>query len=94
MSFIVKNAFDKWKRIFFKSKLFDDLNPKLMGIVLMAFRIQNDKTKADIANALDVDRKTIHLIEKGDRFPSLDLIYKYSKLFNLSIDKILYFSIK
>lgn len=89
MSFIVKNAFEKWKRIFFKSKLFDDLNPKLMGIVLMALRIQNDKTKTDIANSLDVDRKTIHLIERGDRLPSLDLIYKYSKLFNVSIDKII-----
>lgn len=94
MSFIIKNAFEKWKRIFFKEKLMTDLDSFQVGLVLMALRKQNNKTISDLANAFNVSRKTIYLVENGDRLPSLNLVYKYSNLFHISIDEIVYLAKK
>lgn len=93
MSNLVRNAFEKWRRIFFKQKPIVDLDSFQVGLVLTALRRQNDKTISYLANALGVNRKTIYLIESGDRLPSLGLIYKYSQLFNISVDKIISLSL-
>lgn len=85
----VESAFEKWCRVFFKTKLINDLDSCQIGIVLKALRTQGGKTMSDLANAFNVNRKTIHLVENGNRLPSLELVYKYSKLFDISIDKII-----
>ncbi|MFD4706734.1 helix-turn-helix transcriptional regulator [Gottfriedia sp. NPDC058432] len=41
-----------------------------------------------LANMLDVSRQTIISIEKGKFNPSLQLAFKFSKVFSLSIEEI------
>lgn len=89
---LVERAYDKWQEVFFKKEfdyLFKELNPHGLGIVLKAIRECNGVSKTDLARMVGVNRKTVLLVENGERFPSLEYIYKFSKIFQLKIDDIL-----
>lgn len=89
---LVERAFEKWQLVFFSDKydcLFKQLNPVILGLVLRAIRECNDINKTALADMIGVNRKTIILIENGQRLPSLDYIYKFSKLFQTSIDMLI-----
>lgn len=89
---LVERAYDKWQEVFFKKEfdyLLKELNPHGLGIVLKAIRECNGVSKTDLARMVVVNRKTVLLVEYGERFPSLEYIYKFSKIFQLKIDDIL-----
>lgn len=93
---LVERAYQKWQKIFFYKEfdyLFKELNPIGLGIVLRAIRECNEISKTDLAKMIGVNRKTVLLIENGERLPSLECIYKFSRLFKIKIDEIITYSI-
>ena len=49
----------------------------------------NEMSKTELALRLNVNRKTIALLEEGERLPSLEYIYNFCKIFDYSIEKML-----
>ena len=64
----------------------DRLNNKIRE-----FRKENKITQDDLAGALGVTRQTIISLENGKYNASLQLAYKISKYFNVSIEDIFIF---
>lgn len=54
--------------------------------------MQNEMTQSALAKELGISRQTIVAIEKGKYSPSLELAFKFSKVFNVSINEIFYVS--
>lgn len=52
------------------------------------FRKKMHLTQEELAQKLNVSRQTIHSIESGKYQPSIILAFKFSKLFNVSIEEI------
>ena len=86
-------AYEKWLTIFFddRSYLYDELNPESLGRLLRYIRESAKVKKTELADMLGVNRVTIKQIEDGTRFPSLIFLYRFSKIFNTTIDFILSF---
>ncbi len=84
-------AYEKWLTIFFddRSYLYDELNPESLGKLLRYIRESADVKKTELADMLGVNRITIKQIEDGLRLPSLDYIYRFSKIFLIGIDEII-----
>ena len=84
-------AYEKWLSIFFndRSYLYDELNPESLGRLLRYIRESAEVKKTELADMLGVNRITIKQIEDGRRLPSLDYIYRFSKIFLIGIDEII-----
>jgi putative transcriptional regulator len=54
------------------------------------YRKKKGLTQEELADSLDVSRQTIISIEKGKCNPSLTLVLKISKYFNVSVEDIFY----
>lgn len=52
--------------------------------------LKNEMSQADLSDLIGVSRQTIVAIEKGNYTPSLDLAFKISEVFGLSIEEIFY----
>jgi len=50
----------------------------------------NEMTQAELAKLIGVSRQTVVAIEKGQYSPSLELAFKISKEFNMTIEEIFY----
>ena len=85
------SAYEKWVKVFFKNKNIenDDLDPFVVGGILKYIRKTKNVTKTHLAFCLGVDRNTVALIEKGHRLPSLSYIYKFGKMFEMSVDELI-----
>lgn len=59
-----------------------------MKNTIKELREKNGYTQDDLALAAGVSRQTIISLEKGKYNPSIQLAFKLSKIFNLSIEKI------
>ncbi len=55
---------------------------------LKVFRAMNDMTQEDLAQNVKVTRQTINAIENEKYDPSLELAFKFAKLFKVSIEDI------
>jgi putative transcriptional regulator len=55
---------------------------------LKVLRAENDWTQAELADRTGVARQTIVALENGKYSPSLDLAFKFSKLFGKPIEQI------
>jgi putative transcriptional regulator len=55
---------------------------------LKVLRAENDWTQAELADRVGVARQTIVALETGRYSPSLDLAFKFSKLFGKRVDEI------
>ena len=55
------------------------------------YRSLNDFTQNDLANKVGVRRETIVFLEKGKYNPSLELAFKLSRVFNLSIEEVFFY---
>ena len=72
----VERAFEKWQRVFFPEQYeayYDELDPVMLGLVLEAIREYSGITRSDAADLLQVNRKTVHLIENGQKITFLGL---------------------
>ena len=89
-------AYEKWLMIFFndRSYLYDELNPESLGKLLRYIRESADVKKTELADMIGVNRITIKQVEDGLRLPSLNYIYRFSKIFNIPIDRIIQFHLE
>jgi putative transcriptional regulator len=55
---------------------------------IKVYRAMNDLTQEALAHELGVTRQTILAIEKGKYDPSLDLAFKISRFFKVSVEEI------
>jgi putative transcriptional regulator len=55
---------------------------------LKVLRAERNWTQAELANALEVSRQTINVIETGKFDPSLQLAFRAARLFGLRIEDI------
>ena len=53
---------------------------------LILYRERNNKSEADLANYLGIQKKAYKRYESGDREPSIDKLYKLAKYYNCTID--------
>lgn len=58
---------------------------------IKVYRAMRNLTQEALADQLGVTRQTILAIEKGKYDPSLELAFRISKLFRVSIDKMFFF---
>jgi putative transcriptional regulator len=58
---------------------------------LKVLRAENDWTQADLADRAGVARQTIVALEQGKYSPSLDLAFKFSRIFGKTIEEIFTF---
>ncbi len=77
MESLIKDVYEKWQNIFFKdeSMHYKKLSPMKIGLKMKLIREANDVSKTELAIRLKVNRKTVILLEKGYRLPSLE--YKF-----------------
>ncbi|MCZ7356646.1 MAG: helix-turn-helix transcriptional regulator [Candidatus Methanoperedens sp.] len=59
---------------------------------LKVFRAMHDMTQEDLAQKVKVTRQTINAIEKEKYNPSLELAFKFAKLFKVKIEDIFAFN--
>ena len=92
----ISSAYDKWLMIFFHNRtaLFGEINPILLGRGMEFIRLKSHVSKTQLASMIGVDRTTVIALEKGKRPPSLDYIYKFSKIFNCTIDYLIETTLK
>ena len=88
---LVYDVYEKWTKIFFNEnvKHYHKLNPCKIGLKMKLIREANEISKTELALRLNVNRKTIALLEDGERLPSLEYIYNFCKIFDYSIEKML-----
>jgi putative transcriptional regulator len=58
---------------------------------IKVYRAMRNLTQEALADQLGVTRQTILAIEKGKYDPSLELAFRISKMFRVSIDKMFFF---
>jgi len=61
---------------------------KKFGAYLSRLRKERDLTQSMIADKLNVTRQAVSNWERGDSFPDISLLIEISKIFNISVDKI------
>ncbi|WP_312654395.1 helix-turn-helix transcriptional regulator [Proteiniclasticum sp.] len=57
---------------------------------IRVFRAKEGLTQEDLAKKVEVTRQTIISLEKGSYTPSLELAFKLSEIFEVSIEEIFY----
>ena len=55
---------------------------------LKVLRAERDWSQADLALRLDVSRQAVNAIETGKHDPSLTLVFRIARLFQLSIEEV------
>jgi len=64
----------------------------MLSEALRLLRVFHDLKQNELASRLDLSKSYISELEKGSRTPSLDVIEKYSKEFNIPTSSIMFFS--
>lgn len=82
------SVYEKWVDVFFSNRPRDFLSPFALGNVMKCIRENENITKMILSRNIGVDRNTIAAYEKGIRIPPLSYLYKFSRLFDISIDDI------
>ena len=82
--------YTKWLSVFFgKKSINGELDKQELAVALQKIRESRCLSVAELAREMDVSRKTIFLIEKGQRFPSLVYVFKFSEICEIGIDNIM-----
>ena len=55
------------------------------GEILKELRLQNNLSQEKLSRGLNIATRTYIYYEKGDKFPSMDLLSRVTKFFNVSI---------
>ena len=59
------------------------------GNILRSLRKNNGKTQFELSKLLNVQKSTVSMYERNKRTPSPDVLKKYAKIFDVSIDYLL-----
>ena len=88
-NWIFGKMYTKWLSVFFgKNSIYRELDKQELAVVLQKIRECRCLSIAELAREMDISRKTIFLIEKGQRLPSLIYIHKFSEICEIGIDDI------
>lgn len=87
----ISSAYEKWLMIFFSDNdmLFKPIDPARVGKIMEYVIFREKIRKVELAKRLGIDRNTLNRYIKGIKLPTLDVIYRFSVIFNVSIDWIL-----
>lgn len=87
----LSSAYEKWLMIFFSDQdyLFKPIDPVRIGKIMELVIEEHTISKTHLAERLGIDRNTLTHYIQGKRVPSLDVIYRFSEIFNISIDWIM-----
>ena len=84
---LLGKAQGKWINTFFKEELpYKKLDPVALGFALQQIRKTNEYSKVKLAEEAKFNRKYIARVEKGETLPSLEYLYRFCKIFEVSID--------
>lgn len=88
---LIESSFHKWLDIFGTKKKNHcaELSKYRMGAVMRYIRKLNEVQITTLSKNLGVERITVMRIENGERLPSLEYIYRFSNIFNISVDKLI-----
>ena len=64
------------------------MSKKILNNHILEHRQKKDLTQEALAILVGVSRQTIISIEKGNYIPSLELAFSFSKVFNVSVEKL------
>ncbi|MFL9904542.1 helix-turn-helix transcriptional regulator [Paraburkholderia fungorum] len=70
----------------------DSYKPPMLAEALRLLRIYHDMTQTELSREIYVSTAMISEMEKGNKNPSLEMLTRYSKAFNVPISSILFFS--
>ena len=59
---------------------------------LRLMRVYNDLNQAELADQLGIGKSYVSELEAGNRMPSMDMLGKYSKRFDVPLSSILFFA--
>ena len=62
---------------------------KRLGEKLRTLRKEQGLTQMQLGKMLDVDHSHIVKIERGQRLPSLEMLYKITQVFNVTSDQLI-----
>ena len=87
----ISSAYEKWLMIFFSDNdmLFKPIDPARVGKIMEYIIFREKIRKIELSKRLGIDRNTLNRYIKGIKLPTLDVIYRFSVIFNVSIDWIL-----
>lgn len=63
----------------------------MLDRALRLMRIFHDKTQKDLASELEISKSHLSEIESGKKTPSLEILRRYSVVFEIPISSILFF---
>lgn len=64
----------------------------MLGSILKHIRIFNHKTQSELAENLGISRSYISEIESNSKTPTLEVLQKYSDVFDIPLSSIMLFS--
>jgi len=64
----------------------------MLNKALRLMRIFHDLSQKDLAEKLDISKSYLSEIESGKKQPTLDLLNRYSNIFDIPLSSILFFS--
>lgn len=66
--------------------------PPMLAEALRLMRVYHDMTQTQLSRELCVSTAMISEMEKGNKNPSLEMLTRYSRAFNVPVSSILFFS--
>ena len=64
----------------------------MLGSVLKHIRIFNHQTQLELSDSLGLSRSYISEIESGSKIPTLEVLQKYSEVFDIPLSSIMLFA--
>jgi transcriptional regulator with XRE-family HTH domain len=65
---------------------------RMLHEALRLIRVYHDMKLSDVAVKLGISKSYLSEIEHGRKKPTLDIVEKYSKIFNIPVSSIMFFS--
>ena len=69
---------------------FNTINKKSFGLYIKQCRKAKKMTQQQLADAIGVQSKTISYIERGEKYPTQENIFKIAMVLDMSLDEYLY----
>lgn len=86
---VYKMCYAKWEKIFFRRNIYGNISKLLLGILIRSIREQQYISRAEICSATGYSYTRVRHYEMGNTLPTLDFLFKLSKIFGCSIDELI-----
>lgn len=85
---LIESSYQKWIEVFGTKKkpLIPQISKYRLGAVMRYIRELNEVQITKLSKSIGVERITVMRIEKGERLPSLEYVYRFSRIFNIKVD--------